>query len=144
MSTRRTLLGALAAAAAVVVVVRTCKSDEQRLSEMVDSAREALDERRPDDFLVHFADPLAYRAGRGRVELRGDLDRFLQLGVGRVEILERKIDVGAAADVDGTATARIDLRCRIAAGRERLAEVTVSLAAEKRDGEWIVTRFDWK
>jgi hypothetical protein len=144
MSTGRTLLGALAAAAAIVVVVRSCKSDEQRLSEMVDAAREALDERRPDDFLARFADPLAYRAGRGRAELRQDLDRFLEIGIGRVEILERKIVVGADGDIDGAETATIDLRCRIAAGMESLAEVAVALRAAKRDGDWIVTRFTWK
>lgn len=137
MISRRALIGGVVAAAAIVVVVRTCKSDEERLSEMVDAGREALDDRRRDDFLALFADPLVYRTRRGRAELEKNVDDFFALGVGRVEILSRRIQV------DGEAAA-ITLRSRISAGMEALAEVDVSLAAEKRDGTWLVTRFDWK
>jgi hypothetical protein len=137
MMRRRTLLALLAAAVAVAVVVGTCKSDEERISDAIDDARDALDERRREDFMAFFADPLVYRSRRGRADLERDVENFCAPGYYRIDVLGRQIRV------DGDSAA-IELRCRVRAATEPLGEVTADLTAEKRDGEWIVTRLDWK
>lgn len=137
---RRLLVGAgllVVFVAAALLLGRGCKSETERVSEAVDAARDALVDRRKEDFLAFFAPEVRYRGKSAMKDLQRDLDRWIEVRVGRVTILERQIAV------DGE-RATIRLRCDVGNVLQSWREVTVDLAAEKRDGAWVVTSFDWK
>ena len=143
-SARRGLLRLLAGAGAllfvvvaVVLLMRGCKSEAERVSEAVDAARDALVERRPDDFLAFFAPEVRYHVKKDRKALEKDVAQWVEARVGRVSILERKITV------DGT-SAQIHLRCEAGMIFGDGMPVAVDLEAENRDGTWQVVSFDWK
>ena len=137
----RWALGAVVAATVVALVLRSCKSDEEILSDSVNDARDALTAGDRAGFLTFFAPQIAYQKKHGRKELERDLDRWIEAKVVRVVILERKIAVDHAA---GVATATIHLRCAVGAGMESIGEVGVDLSAEKTDDHWMATSFSWK
>ena len=135
------LLGGAAALAVLVVrvltVVRGCRSEVERISETVDEARDALVERRRDDFLSHFSLDVKYRQRGGRKDLERDVDQWIAYHVGQISILDRTIDV------TGT-SATIRLRCEVGNVLTGFQPVLVDLAAEKGDDAWRIARFDWK
>jgi hypothetical protein len=138
---RRLLAGVAVLALLVVAVLllgRGCRTEKERLSAAVDDARDALVEHREQDFLAFFAPEVRYRGKAGRKDLERDLHRWVvEFRVGRVAIQERDIAI------DGD-RATIRLRCDVGTPFQSIQQATVDLAAEKRDGAWLVTSFDWK
>lgn len=135
------LVAGVAAVALVVVLVllavRGCRSDEERLRETVDDARDALVEHRADDFLAFFATDVVYRQKHGRKELERDLARWNEFKLLRIAIQEAVIDVTGP-------DASIRLRCDAGDVFRTYQTVAVELRAAKREGTWLVTSFDWK
>ena len=137
----RLVLGAVLAATVCAVLLRSCKSDEEILSEAVDDARAALVSGHRADFLTFFAPQVVYQKKHGRKELERDLDRWIETNVVRIGIVERKI---AVDQTGATLTATINLRCEVGAGMQSLGEVGVDLSASMTDDRWLVTSFSWK
>lgn len=143
--TARSGLARLAAGAAVLAVVvtlvlllvRSCRSDEERLREIVDDARDALVEHRSDDFLAYFAPDVTYRSKHVRADLERDVARWNELRMLRVTIQETVVEVTGPQ-------ASIRLRCDVGDIFRTYQTVAVDLRAERRDGTWVVTSFDWK
>jgi hypothetical protein len=121
---------------AFLVLRSLLRTDEDRLSDAIDEAREALLSGRDDAFLAHFIPEVSYREGGGLAELRADLVRFRTSPIRRVEITERRIKVdGAEGDVRFSA--------ELFAGIRPLGQVVVSIRTVKRDGQWRVARLSW-
>ncbi|MCE9634186.1 MAG: hypothetical protein K8T90_00645 [Planctomycetes bacterium] len=135
------LIGGVAGVAGIVflvlLILRSCRSDEERLRETVDDARDALVEHRADDFLAFFAEDVTYRHKQARKDLERDLARWNEFKLLRITIQE------AAIDVTGR-EASIRLRCDAGDIFRTYQTVAVELHAEKREGAWLVTSFDWK
>lgn len=137
---RRLVLGVVALTAllaAVAFVRHLLRSDEERLSEAVDEARDALVEREREAFLGWFAPEVRYRETRDRAALESDYETWARARVGRVTIVERKIEV------DGT-RATIRLRCDVGHVFQTFRTVDVTLEAAKTEDGWRVTSFDWR
>ena len=143
-STRRGLVrllrGVAFLAAAIVLVVlaaRGCRSEEERVSDAVDAARDALVDRQRDEFLAFFDAEVKYHGKKGFRDLSHDVDRWIEARALRVTILERTIEVQGDR-------ATIRLRCDVGDILRSYLQVAVDLEAVKRDGEWKVVVFDWK
>lgn len=123
---------------AIVALLRGCRSDEEIVSAAVDDARDALVERDADAFMEFFGADVTYRGSGGHDALARDVARWTrEMRGGRITIVERRIDM----DGDG---ARISLRCDVGNILQTFLTVDVTLLAERREGRWLVTRFDWK
>ena len=121
----------------VVFGLRSCTTEEERVSQAVDDARDALVERRAEDFLSFFAEDLHYRKKDTRKELERDLRRWMEARIGRIAILERTITVNGDQ-------ASIRLRCDVGNVLQTYLTVDVDLTAEKVEDRWLVKQFDWK
>ena len=131
-------VGVLAAAILLVVLVsRGCKSEEERIWDRVDDARDALTDKDREAFLSFFAPDVHYQRSGDFTSLGRDLDRWIQLRVMRVTIVDRKLEVSGD-------TAKIRLRCDVGNVLQSYTQVDVDLDAEKREGEWQVVHFSWK
>jgi hypothetical protein len=143
-SARRALLrvvvgvAALAAFVALALLVaRAFRSDEERISEAVDDARDALVDRDREAFLAWFAPEVRYLAKGDRKALESDLDRWIAGRIGRVTLLERQIEVAGDA-------AKIRLRCDVGHLFQSFRVVDVTLDAVRTDDGWKVTSLDWR
>ena len=134
---RNVAIASVIGAVAIALVVRSCKSDEQILSEMLDDGREALIAGRRADFLAIFSPDVVYQKKKGRKELERDVDTFIETKVVGVAILQRKIEVNGFS-------AQIHLRCEFGAQGQSLGESEVDVTVEKGESEWKVTTFSWK
>jgi ketosteroid isomerase-like protein len=135
---RPRVLVAAGAVLAVLVYALLPVSDEKRIAEAIDDARDALVEHRPEDFLAFFDDPVDYRQGGDRARLARDVDRWVKARIGRVTLLSR--DISVTGD-----TALVALRCDVGNALQSLGTVDVRLLAVKDgEGNWRVRRFDWK
>ena len=114
------------------------RSDWQKLSDAVDEASDALVEQRDEDFLAFFTDDVVYRKKSSLAALEHDLKRWHQIGIVRLIVIEREIEViGDEAD--------IALVVAAGQGYLQLAPVDVDLDAVKgEDGVWRVRSFSWK
>jgi len=134
----RLLTGVGVLALVVVVallVLRSCRSDEERISDLVDEGRDALVDRNREAFLAFFADDVVYRGKPDRKGLERDLDRYIDARVVRVSVGEREITV------DGdTATARLGVDVGYLFQEGRRTQVDVRF--ERQDGEWRVVSLD--
>lgn len=137
------LLRGVAVLAAVLVaallVVRGCRSETERLSDAIDDAREALDERRRDDVLTFIAQDVAYRGSGDRKAFEAGLDQWIERRAFRASIVERTIEMAP-----GETSARVRLVVDVTAVFQHLRRVTVDIDAEKRDGAWQAVRFAWE
>lgn len=130
------VLGVLVAG--VKCVAHLMRSEEERIAEAVDSARDALVEFEREEFLEFFADEVTYKGKDRRAALERDLDRWIkEIRIGRVTILEKRIDVRGD-------DATIHLRCDFGTLFQSLRVVDVVLEAVKTPEGWKCTAFDWK
>ena len=132
-------LGAIAAVIVVALFLRWAfRSDAQILSDAIDEARDALVEKRDDDFLAFFSPEVTYQGRGDAASLRRDLARWHAVGISEVFVVSREIDL------DGD---EADIRLVVVVGPEllRIDVVNVDLEAEKdAGGEWRVRAFSWK
>jgi len=113
-------------------------SDEERISDAVDAARDALIEKRDGDFLAFFGDDLVYQDGRGHDQLERDLRRWRAGGLSEAHIISRDIQI------DPDRVARIRLVVSAGKGLLGLVQVTVEIeAAEVEQDDWRVRSFRW-
>ena len=113
------------------------RSDEEVIEDMVDEARDALVERRGDDFLAFFRPDVVYRDGHDFEALRHEVARWNSQGVGRVWIRERKVTV---LEDSG----RVELTVAVGASMLQTMPVEVTLELEREGDGWRVSRFQWK
>jgi hypothetical protein len=114
------------------------RSDYQRISDAIDDARDALVERRDDDFLRFFTEDVVYQDKGSLAAIERDVGRWHELSVLKVYVLEREIEV------DGYEAA-ISLVVAAGQGITQWGQVDVELEAEKgEDGEWHVRSFSWR
>jgi hypothetical protein len=114
------------------------RSDYQRISDAIDDARDALVERRDDDFLGFFTDEVVYQDKGSLAAIERDVARWHELSVLKVYVLEREIEV------DGHEAA-ISLVVAAGQGITQWGQVDVDLEAEKdEDGGWHVRSFSWR
>ncbi len=113
-------------------------SDEERIANAVDAARDALIEKRDADFLAFFADDLVYQKGKGHDQLERDLRRWRASGLSEAHIISREVEI------DPDRVARISLQVSAGKGLLGLAQVTVEIeAAEVEGDDWRVRSFRW-
>ena len=114
------------------------RSDFQILSDSIDEARDALVEKRDEDFLAFFSPDVAYQGGGDLDSLQRDLVRWHRLGISEVFILSRDIELEAG-------DASIRLVVAVGSGLVRIARVDVDLEArEDAEGRWRVRTFSWR
>jgi len=131
------VLGGVAASILVIWAVSLLfKSDEERIADSIDAAREALHAGRDDEFLAWFTADVDYRDGGGTKGLRSDLARWRSRGRLRAFIGEPRIVVG-----EGTATVELDVGVGLSPIQTFPAHVDLGLREE--DQGWRVFRVAW-
>ena len=79
------------AAVVLFFAVRSCfPSREERLLKFITAGREALAEKREDDFLAAFDPDVKYRGTGGLADVRRDFQRYVAAGLGQVNVTRRK------------------------------------------------------
>ena len=130
-------LAVIAVVAGWMLVRKALRTEEEVLSDTVDEARSALVERRRDEFLAFFTEDVRYRAKGGREDLGRDLDRWIEVRLGRVDVVSREIEVEG-----DRATIRLSVEVGVSVQFRR--KVQVELGAVRTDDGWKVDAFDWR
>jgi hypothetical protein len=126
------------AAVVLFFAVRGCfPSREERLWKFIDAGREALADKREDDFLAAFDPAVKYRTTGGLADIRRDFKRYAEAGLGQVSVTKQH----ATFDATG---ADISLDVVFVAGLRPIAQASVTMRAEDGDGAWRVTSLGWR
>lgn len=133
----------IAALALCLLLVYACsrifRSEEEILADRIEEARRALVDKRDEDFLASFHPDVTYRGGGSVAELTADLKRWRAVGIDKVFILNRQIEMDPTER-----SAEVRLNVAVGSAILSVATVKVTLTAEKRDdGKWRVAAFDW-
>ncbi len=118
-------------------------SESDRVQVAIDQARDALVDGSDEEFLAVFSDDVVYQETRGFEDLRQDLSRWRTVGLTRVDIYQRRVELDPPESPDARpATGRAELG--VAVGQLfRGTTVTVFLEFSREDERWTVTSFRW-
>jgi hypothetical protein len=128
--------GVVVLAFAACAVQRATRSEEARVSELVDQARDDLVAGR-ERFLDRFAPDVVYRGRLDHAALARDFQRWREAGYLQAVVAEREVEV------EGD-TARVALVVDVLSGLRDLGRHSVRLVARKVDGEWRVVELSWQ
>ena len=116
------------------------RSDAARIRESVHDARDALLEKRDEDFLAFFTADVSYQGKGDATRLRRDLARWHEMGLGHVTVVDPTMELDVRED-----DADVTFDVLVGHGLLELGQVEVTLAIVREDdGEFRVQSFSWR